>query len=213
LTAPCGRRPQTAGMSTSPQPFAAVLFDLDGTLADTRLDFTAIRAEVGVPEGIGVLEYLDRLEDAARAERGRQRLHEFEMRGAAAAEWIDGAEGLLQRLARARVPTGILTRNSRAAVARTGEILDLAVDCILTREDCAPKPDPQGLLMLSRRLGVAPEACVYVGDFVYDLQAARNAGMTACLLRRGDNGRFADQADLVIDHLDELRALAGLDQS
>ncbi len=40
------------------QRFAAVLFDLDGTLADTRLDFTAIRAEVGVPEGIGVLEYL-----------------------------------------------------------------------------------------------------------------------------------------------------------
>ena len=47
-----------------------MLFDLDGTLADTRLDFTAIRAEVGVPEGIGVLEYLDRLEDAARAEQG-----------------------------------------------------------------------------------------------------------------------------------------------
>ena len=112
--------------TATPQRFAAVLFDLDGTLADTRLDFTAIRAEVGVPEGIGVLEYLDRLEDAARAEQGRQRLHEFEMRGADAAEWIDGAESLLQRLARARVPTGILTRNSRAAVARTGEILDLA---------------------------------------------------------------------------------------
>lgn len=195
------------------QRFAAVLFDLDGTLADTRLDFTAIRAEVGVPEGLGVLEYLDRLEDAARAEQGRQRLHEFEMRGADAAEWIDGAESLLQRLARARVPTGILTRNSRAAVARTGEILDLAVDCILTREDCAPKPDPEGLLMLSRRLGVAPEACVYVGDFVYDLQAARNAGMAACLLRTPGNQRFADQADLVIDHLDELLALAGLAHS
>ncbi len=77
--------------TATPQRFAAVLFDLDGTLADTRLDFTAIRAEVGVPEGIGVLEYLDRLEDAARAEQGRQRLHEFEMRGADAAEWIDGA--------------------------------------------------------------------------------------------------------------------------
>lgn len=199
--------------TATPQRFAAVLFDLDGTLADTRLDFTAIRAEVGVPEGIGVLEYLDRLEDAARAEQGRQRLHEFEMRGADAAEWIDGAESLLQRLARARVPTGILTRNSRAAVARTGEILDLAVDCILTREDCAPKPDPEGLLMLSRRLSVPPEACVYVGDFVYDLQAARNAGMAACLLRNPGNQRFVDQADLVIDRLDELLPLAGLDHS
>ncbi|HAJ42707.1 MAG TPA: phosphatase, partial [Alcanivorax sp.] len=59
--------------TATPQRFAAVLFDLDGTLADTRLDFTVIRAEVGVPEGIGVLEYLDRLEDAARAEQGRQR--------------------------------------------------------------------------------------------------------------------------------------------
>ena len=116
-------------------------------------------------------------------------------------------------MALAPAPTGILTRNSRAAVARTGEILDLAVDCILTREDCAPKPDPEGLLMLSRRLSVPPEACVYVGDFVYDLQAARNAGMAACLLRNPGNQRFVDQADLVIDRLDELLPLAGLDHS
>ncbi len=193
--------------------FAAVLFDLDGTLADTALDFTAIRADIGVPEGIGILEYLADMEDAAHAERGRQRLHAFEMRGALAAQWIDGAEALLQRLASAGVPTGILTRNSLAAVAATRRVLALPVDCILTREDCSPKPDPQGLLMLSQRLNVAPRDCVYVGDFVYDLQAASNAGMAACLLRNAGNGRFAEQADLVIDHLSELLPLAGLDQS
>ena len=56
--------------TATPQRFAAVLFDLDGTLADTRLDFTAIRAEVRVPEGIGVLGYLS-LKQLRRRRRAR----------------------------------------------------------------------------------------------------------------------------------------------
>ena len=85
-----------------------------------------------------------------------------------------------------------------------------------------PKPPPPSIPTTDEFLiGVVvtaqncdpPEACVYVGDFVYDLQAARNAGMAACLLRNPGNQRFVDQADLVIDRLDELLPLAGLDHS
>ncbi len=186
-----------------PRRFQALLFDLDGTLVDTRLDFAALRRELGFPEGIGLLEHLDTL-PAAQADRARALIHRHEMAGAAAATWIDGAEALLATLHRRGVPTAILTRNSRAAVACTHDALNLPVDLILTREDCAPKPDPDGLLRIADQLRLVPAHCLYVGDFVYDLRAARNAGMAAGLLLNGNNGHFTDQADLVVGHLGEL---------
>ena len=185
-------------------PFAAVLFDLDGTLVDTRLDFAALRLELGFPEGIGVLEHLATLEDPEQAAWASTVIDRHEMEGAAAATWIDGAKHVLETLHRKGVPTGILTRNSRAAVARTNAVLGLPVDLIMTREDCAPKPHPEGLLLIADQLGLRPATTVYVGDFVFDLQAARNAGMASGLLRNGKNRHFRDQADLVLDHLGEV---------
>jgi HAD superfamily hydrolase (TIGR01549 family) len=38
------------------------------------------------------------------------------------------------------------------------------------------KPDPEGLLLASQRLGVAPSRCIYVGDDENDVRAARSAG-------------------------------------
>lgn len=185
-------------------PFAAVLFDLDGTLVDTRLDFAVLRRELGFPEGIGVLEHLATLEDPEQAAWASTVIDRHEMEGASAATWIDGAQHVLETLHRNGVPTGILTRNSRAAVARTNAVLGLPVDLILTREDCAPKPHPEGLLLIADHLGLRPATTVYVGDFVFDLQAARNAGMASGLLRNGKNRHFEDQADLVLDHLGEV---------
>ncbi|MBF1803226.1 HAD family hydrolase [Alloalcanivorax profundimaris] len=186
-----------------PRRFQALLFDLDGTLVDTRLDFAALRRELGFPDGIGLLEHLETL-PAADVHRARAVIDRHEMAGASAATWIDGAQALLADLHRRGVPTAILTRNSRAAVARTDQVLGLPVDLILTREDCPPKPDPGGLLRIADTLRLTPARCLYVGDFVYDLRAARNAGMAAGLLLNGKNGHFADQADRVVGHLGEL---------
>ena len=47
--------------------FRAVLFDLDGTLAESRLDFDAIRAEIGLLPGLPILEQLAGVDPAERA--------------------------------------------------------------------------------------------------------------------------------------------------
>ena len=44
-----------------------MIFDLDGTLTEPVLDFDAIRAEIGLPEGVPILEHLDVLDGAGRA--------------------------------------------------------------------------------------------------------------------------------------------------
>ncbi len=187
-----------------PAGIAAAAFDLDGTLVDSGLDFRAIRRELGFPEGRGLLEHIATLDDPAAIAHAHAVIEDHEMAGAASARWMPGARELLDCLAVLGVPTAILTRNTRAAVECCRGALRIPVDVVVTREDCLPKPNPDGLYRIARRLRLPVSSLVYVGDFVYDLQAARAAGALACLYRYGDNSRFAEQADWVVDHLEEV---------
>ena len=182
------------------------IFDLDGTLVDSRLDFPAMRRETGCPEGTGLLEHIDGLADASERERAAAIVHRHEMDCAAGASWMPGAHAILRTLSAKRVPMGIVTRNSRQATELTLSSLGAPPIDLVTREDAPPKPDPAGLLQLAARWGLDPLRLAYVGDFRYDLQAATAAGMCAILYHQPRNRDYAAAADQVIHHFAELLA-------
>ena len=80
-------------------PIRGVIFDLDGTLIDSPLDFSAIRAEIGCDKRL-VLEYLESLVGEARR-RGFEILHRHESHAAANAALRPGARELFEHLERA----------------------------------------------------------------------------------------------------------------
>ena len=80
--------------------YKAVIFDLDGTLVDSRLDFAAMRAETGCPEGMGLLEYQAGIEDVERRNQVREVIYWHEMSGAKQATWMPGAEEMPMRTSR-----------------------------------------------------------------------------------------------------------------
>ena len=184
-----------------------IAFDLDGTLVDSALDFAAIRAELGFPEGVGLLEQVAALASADEVGHARAVINRHEMTGAGRATWMPGARAALEALNEAGIPTAILTRNSRAATRQTCEALSIPISQVLTREDCVPKPDPEGLILIAQHFGLHPSRMMYVGDFIDDLTTAHRAGMYACLYRNRKNGAFASEADFVIDHFRELAVL------
>ena len=186
---------------------AAVVFDLDGTLVDSRLDFPAMRAETGCPEGIGLLEYLEELDLPQQRREAEEIIHRYETAGAERATWIHGAQALLEKLVVAQMPIGIFTRNSRASAAQMIETLGIPCDELIAREDAAAKPNPEGLLKIAERWNLAAGELVCVGDFLYDLQAAHSAGMRACLYNPDGESPFVEEADFVIRHFDELGTL------
>ena len=171
-----------------------VIFDLDGTLADSRLDFTAIRSELACPEGVGVLEYIQLLPGSERG-AAEQIVLDHERRGAERAEWIPGARECLQFCPRRNLPTAILTRNAREVADLTMSRLGIQVDMLLAREDCPPKPAPDGLLQIAAAWSLSPKRLVYVGDFLYDLQAARRANMISCFYDPALTGLYPDETD------------------
>ena len=181
-----------------------IVFDLDGTLVDSALDFAAMRREIGCPEGTGLLEFVATLDSQAEREAAEAVIHRHEMAGAARATWMPGASKLLHRIALAGLPVGIVTRNSREAAGRTLAALEAPQLALVAREDARPKPDPDGLLQLARRWRLAPASLAYVGDFRFDIEAARRAGMTAVLYLQDRNRDYAGDADLVFSHFDQL---------
>lgn len=188
-------------------PVQAILFDLDGTLVHSTLNFAQIRRDIGCPEGQDVLGFVEALPETEKhlAERIIQ---EHELTDAYATRVVDGALELLARLHLAGIKTAIVTRNSLQATQIKLETCGIKVAHVLTREDAPPKPDPQALLLLSQLWDMAPQTCVYVGDYLYDLQAANNAGMHACLYHRTGSGEtvlpgFAHLADFICHDFDQ----------
>lgn len=177
-----------------------MIFDLDGTLLDTGLDFPAIRRDLGLPAGTPILEALAELVPGEHFDRQWAIVRDHELAGARRAVVYDGVLEFLADLRRRGIPQAILTRNSRESAELALSQLDWQFSLVLTREDAPPKPDPQGLLEISRRWQIAPEHVAFCGDYLYDLEAGRRAGMTTILYAPDELPSFADQADHVLRH-------------
>ncbi len=186
-----------------------VLFDMDGVIVRQELDFVSIKREIfGSTEGF-ILERMAGLDPAARA-RAEAILDWHETLAAQAAKPVDGAVEFLAWLAQQRIPRGIVTRNSRKSVAIVREKLGITVDAVVTREDAAPKPSPEPILVACRRLGIVPAEGIFVGDFEFDMLAGRRAGITTVLLRNPVM-QHSDNADHVIESFRDLQALLSRD--
>lgn len=193
-------------------PPRAVIFDLDGTLADSALDFDAMREEIGLAPGLPILEQLADADDATRA-RAEMILRRHERDAIALATLTDGCANLIARLGSLAIPAAILTRNVREVVDTFARTFAFRFAAVYTREDGPPKPSPAGVLKLCAELGVAPAETLTVGDYKFDILAGKSAGSRTALIHPGPLSP-ADHAewgapDLVIRSLRELLPLFG----
>jgi len=205
--APAPEHGERNGMS---RRFDGVVFDMDGTLIEPLLDFPAIRAELGIAEGDGILEAIEQMPPEAQRV-ARRRLLERELKAARRAGLMPGALEANQEARRAGLKTALLTRNARPAMRIVlSRFAALEFDLALSREDGPIKPEPDGILRVCRTLGLAPQRTACVGDFRFDILAAKAAGAVSVLLAHSGLPAYAAEADHVIRHLDELPSLLGI---
>jgi len=172
----------------------AVVFDMDGTLVDSEYDWPAIRKQLDVT-GPSIIDSVNALpEDERRVRWGE--LEAIEAAATRDARLHDGADDLLRLLADRRVQTALVTNNTDENTRELLTRFGLSFDVVLTRDSGLWKPSGAPLVEASRRLGVAPERCLAVGDSHYDIIAARDAGLAkVCLLHNG-TGRHERETDL-----------------
>lgn len=179
----------------------AVLFDLDGTLADTAADLGAVlnrlRSEAGqaplpaatirphVSKGVrGLLGIGFALApgDDGYAELHQRFLAYYGDSLCVATTLFEGVLGLLASLEAEGIKWGVVTnKTSRYTLPLMAALgLGRRAACIVSG-DSSPRPKPAAdpLLLASTLAGALPARCLYVGDDLRDMQAARAAGMGA----------------------------------
>ena len=184
-----------------------LIFDMDGTLVDSALDFAAIRQEIGLSNRQPILEGIAQITDADRHDRALEILHRHEQQGAEQATPFPGVEQVLRELREQDYLLGVLTRNSRFATDLTFQRLGWTFSIVLTREDAPAKPDPTGLQMICRDWDLPPVEVLFVGDYLFDIQAGHDAGTGTVLFAPDVVPDYAGDADWVIRDFTELSAV------
>jgi pyrophosphatase PpaX len=179
-----------------------VLFDLDGTLADTiglivashEYAFDAVLGRQLPREtylswiGLPLTEcYVEEFPQQSRELEARY-LEFNEANAEAMTKPFPGVKALLKDLRAAGARAGVATSKRRAASETSLRVvgIDGLVELAATAESTRfHKPRPEPLLAAARWLGADPSEMVYVGDSVFDAQAARAAAMDCLLVTYG----------------------------
>ena len=179
----------------------AVLFDLDGTLVETNIDFPRMKREMlaladecGVDSeaarSLDILGVVTRIEESLQAqgnaelarkarEKAMRRLEEIELAHSETAQEIASARDLIELLRSRGIKVGIVTRNCRRASELSLRVAGLDTGLLLLAREDTPKtkPHPDHLLTALDRLGARPDRSVMVGDHLMDVAAGKAAGM------------------------------------
>lgn len=201
----------------------AVLFDLDGTLADTAPDLAAALNRLRADQGLEPMPLEQLRPFASAGARGlvhaglgvkpgddeydalRESFLEFyRERTCVDTRLFPGIAELLQELARRAIPWGVVTNKATRFTERIVSTLGLAPHCVVCGDTTAHlKPHPAPMLHAAGLLAVPAKDCVYLGDDLRDIQAAQAAGMRAVAVDWGyhhpaNGGPGTWQADAVI---------------
>jgi len=208
----------------------AFLFDLDGTLIDSKLDLvnsvnfmlremqrgTLPLATVASYIGHGAPKLVADVLGPDSAEADRKRgleifLAHYDQHNLDATRAYPGVvEGLEALQGR---PMAVLTNKPKKMSVEILEALGLLkyFRAVYGGDSFEKKkPDPAGALAILKDLGAQPQEAAMVGDSDVNIKTARNAGMLAIAVNYGfgQHDRHTQPADLYVDSLQEIAALA-----
>jgi len=194
-----------------------ILFDFDGTIADSypiflsfasREGFHFSEGEAGELRDLSMREVIEKLNIPAwRLPFFARRFHRYFRKAAQEVRLIDGIPSAIRKLNEEGYILGVVTTNSASnvrTVLRREELLS-CFEYVFSERSIFGKARMFGRIV--RRLGIPSETVWYVGDEVRDVEAAREAGLQSIAVTWGFNSDTALRAarpNRLASHPDEL---------
>jgi len=208
--------------------FRAVIFDWDGTLADTKKaviqSFQSVLTEAGCKVGdefivrrIGIGTKKTIIEtfrechkklDAMTLEKLAEEKVRIQIELGNSVKLLDGAFDLLETL-RGKSKIALATMSGRKVIDELlqEKRINRYFEIVVSADDVSnPKPDPEVFTVSAIKLGVKPKDCVVIEDSVFGLRAAKAAKMRCIAVPSGAYSREElekEQPDLIVNSLAE----------
>ena len=213
-------------------PYRLVVFDFDGTVADTsaaicevanrtlerfgfaRMPDTRIRQTLGLELPVIFEQLTEGVADAAKLDAMARAYRDgFDPVGLSGARLFDGVRPALERLRARGTRTGIATMRGMLSLASLIEALDagnlfdhlVSGTCVVRG-----KPDPEMLVRHMEHFGVTARDVLMVGDTVYDVRMGRAVGSDTCAVAYGAHGADrlrAEEPTYLVESSEALGAL------
>ncbi len=182
-----------------------ILFDLDGTIADTADDLCAAVNRMRTRRQLLPLDHhcmrplvsfgSTKLLDLGLGipvthqdfpEYRHEFITEYETHICQQTTLFQGMEETLEFLEKNKIKWGIVTNKPEKLTHQLLQFLPICPACVVGGDTCSrAKPYPDPLLLAAETLRLAPESCLYVGDAEHDMQAATAANMQGVIALYG----------------------------
>jgi beta-phosphoglucomutase len=210
----------------------AVIFDWDGTLADTRqaivIAFQKALSEINCKVSDGYIERrigigaADTFRDTLRSAKMQfdekliqhliERKSQLEIELTNQVKLFPGAKELLEAL-HGKVKMGLASMNNRSVIIHLLKTNDLEkyFDAVLTAESIShSKPDPEIFLKIASKLKASPEKCVVIEDSIFGVKAAKLANISCIAVLTGVYSKQElerEKPDLIVKTLKDSQIL------
>jgi len=149
------------------------IFDMDGTVFESHLDWLKIREELEIERGGNILKeiYRENCVDRNRLEI----LENYEKENTLRTRPIRGISDFLLYLKDSNAAVVLVTNNNRENTYFLLKKFNLSFDLVITREMKLWKPEPDAFLYVMGKYRCKPEETIAIGDSHYDVWASRRA--------------------------------------
>lgn len=187
--------------------FKAVIFDWDGTLAETRKavikSFQTVLTDAGCNVndefiirlmGIGTKKTIieafkscnKRLNVSMLEKLAKEKVR-IQEKNTSKVKLMDGAYDLLEELY-GKTKIALATMSSRPVIDKllTEKRIEKFFDVVITADEVTtPKPDPEVFTITAKKLGISPQHCIVIEDSIFGLKAAKSAKMKCIAVTSG----------------------------
>lgn len=166
-----------------------VIFDMDGTVVEVPYDWDQIKRDLRTG-GKPILHFLNELEEPEKSEKWKL-LERYEKEATAKAVLKEGMQDFLDFLGKKGAKKALVTNNAEKNVSYLLKKYSLSFEVIISRESGLWKPSGAPFFAALKRLDVSKEEACVVGDSPFDIQAAKEAGISRIFILTEDQEKFA----------------------